>query len=69
MEAQIQQSVEAFEDMMEVVQEGIELQTDIIEKQRLKIEELEEWPIKTMIAMIILAYIYGAFFGVWVCPK
>jgi hypothetical protein len=65
----IQQSIEAFEDMMAIVQDGVEAQSAIIEEQRLKIEELEEWPIKTMIVTIILGYIYGAFFGVWVCPK
>jgi hypothetical protein len=65
----ITRAQDAFQEMMDDLQQTMDAQTEIIEEQDAKIQELERLPIKSMLAIFVLAYIYGAFFGVWVCPK
>lgn len=60
---------EAFQEMMDDIQQTMDAHAEIMDEQALKIQELNRAPIKSMIAIFVLAYIYGAFFGVWMCPK
>lgn len=65
----ILRAYESFQEMMEDVQQTMDAQAEVIEDQDAKIRELERMPLKSMLAIFVLAYIYGAFFGVWACPK
>lgn len=65
----ITRAQDAFQEMMSDLQQTMEAQEDIIDEQAVRIRELERIPIKSILVGFLIAYIYGAFFGAWMCPK
>ena len=65
----IMRAHEAFQEMMDDIQQTMDTHAEIMDEQALKIQELNRPPILSMVAIFLLAYVYGAFFGVWMCPK
>ena len=67
----ITDSIGAFQDTMELLQEDIDNQSMMIEDLEDENKRLRNRPsgILNMFLICLLCYIYGAFFGMYMCPK